>query len=639
MALPNPSMTPNQQMQYMQYSTKEAVSTAFKASLLQMQSNLVTKSPLLRMIPGSQIIRDRAEVKKRELYEATGRDEQGRKLTKQEIEDREKRRKDLGALAEIKQIVQLWNDKGVPIVFAKDSDFGMIMERIDIYLKDIHQAMVGTIGTFATGNAAPDNLDALQQQEIAEEQEREDDQDQLESEQRQQSFFSKLFGGNKAAGEGGGKGLLGMLSSLLSPILGMFSGGLGSFVSKLIGPIGTALVSSLGAVTGVLGTILKAIVPFITTAFLPLLLAAGAGLIIKNAIEGKTEDMLKAGATRGKQSVKKKYEVSDGQGGTTLKTAEELGTTDFDIANAQDEAGISTLPGGERIRARGIDMVVDEAGNITNTLSSTNTKEQVEAYKAITGGGMQSMQAQDTRAFGADSLSKYPVVEESLDRLNFKMSQYQGLYDMNIKNINDPTTGQMLADGWNEIKDESMKFVKLLDEIEQDGPDGRRAADFGKRLLDIYSNQYNVFEDSLFDGNKFVEGYTKAQYLSGGAFMSAKLSLPSAKAGGLFGSGRVTQGAEDTTLMGTRTSDYDIEKAAKYPDLAPKPPSSSSLPGASSENGMLKSLPDMTQPIVAPSTSIQNNNNAVISTPPSARQQVGIDMSPRFQGARPALAF
>jgi hypothetical protein len=107
----------------------------------------------------------------------------------------------------------------------------MIMERIDIYLKDIHQSMMGTIGTFATGNAAPDNLDALQQQEIAEEQEREDDQDQLESEQRQQGFFSKLFGGNKAAGEGGGKGLLGMLSSLLSPILGMFSGGLGSFVS------------------------------------------------------------------------------------------------------------------------------------------------------------------------------------------------------------------------------------------------------------------------------------------------------------------------------------------------------------------------------------------------------------------------
>ena len=141
MALPNPGMqqpgdqmNASQMLQYQQWTAKEAIKTAFSASVLSMQSNLLSKS-LLRIIPGSGILKDRADVKKRELFEKQGRDADGRKLSKQEFEEREKKRKDLGALGTIKDIiVDQWAQTGVPLGPLLDIDTKFLLERMDANL-------------------------------------------------------------------------------------------------------------------------------------------------------------------------------------------------------------------------------------------------------------------------------------------------------------------------------------------------------------------------------------------------------------------------------------------------------------------------------------------------------------------------
>lgn len=156
MPLPNPNannpsaaggmMNASQMEQYQKWTAKEAISTAFSASVLSMQANLMSK-PLIRLIPGSGILKDRAEVKKRELYEAQGRDESGRKLTKQEIEERNKRRKDLGGIASLKDtIVDGWGHDGVPLGDILNIDTKFLFERMDAnlelskkYFEDIHK--------------------------------------------------------------------------------------------------------------------------------------------------------------------------------------------------------------------------------------------------------------------------------------------------------------------------------------------------------------------------------------------------------------------------------------------------------------------------------------------------------------------
>jgi hypothetical protein len=121
-------MNASQMDQYQKWTAKEAIRTAFSASVLSMQSNILSK-PLIRMIPGSGILKERAEIKKRELYEKQGRDETGRKLSKQELEDRQKRRKDLGALGELKDlIVDQWQVTGVPIGELLDTDTKFLFE-------------------------------------------------------------------------------------------------------------------------------------------------------------------------------------------------------------------------------------------------------------------------------------------------------------------------------------------------------------------------------------------------------------------------------------------------------------------------------------------------------------------------------
>lgn len=651
MALPPPNQTAQQGQQYSNFSTKEAIGTAIRAGFLQFQANQIAKSSFLKMIPGASIVRERAELKKRELYEKTGRDEQGRKLTKQELEERARARADKGKLAEIHDIIQSWNDKwgsndeGVAVYFKKDSDILFLFESMEAHIKLIHGFLTGagTMGTSTYGSNqglslddVPDRNtsgDELAAEERAQEQEREDDQDQLESEGRQQGFFTKLFGdlgrGRDRSEEGIFSFFKNLLTNLLSPITSLFGKGLDLFMKSLVGPIGKALLGSLTGVTGVLGTILKAMVSFIGTAFIPLLLAGAAGLAIRKFINDKTQDVMDAGERRGKQSIKKKYEVSDGRGGTTLKTAEELGTTDFALSKTIDEAGMATLPSGEKVQARGVDFMVDEAGNITETLSTTNTREMLETYRKINK-PYESQQAKDTAAKGAGALTKHPWILKGLQDLNADMAQYQSMYDMNLKNIDDPTTGQMLASGWNKIKEKSMEFVDALDELKNKGPLEKTAAEYGKKLLDIYSNQYGIFADSLFDGENFIGGYTNAEYLSGGVLMSGRLKLPSEKAG-FFGGYSKTQTAQDTELMGKRVLDYDIDKAANEGMQPLQPmslptPSGAAIPSTSNENAALQSAPSNAVSVNSNTNNVNQSNSAVIANGVSARvERTGID--------------
>jgi len=260
MPLPNPNSQAMNPDEYQKWTAKEAIKTAFSASLLQMQSNIFARSPILRSIPGTGILAERAEVKKRELYERSGRDEQGRKLTKQEIEDRQKRRQDLGALAYIRDIFEKWQDQGF------------------ISVKVVGRGgLAGSAGQTISGggmSVIEKNADTTpypMQEELSEEKLREEEEMQKESEKRQQSFFVGKFlnelknllgGGKKAEGEsptsekgGGIGGILSTLANLkslgilgLAGKLGRGALGLGGRLlggaGRILAPVGAALMNT-----------------------------------------------------------------------------------------------------------------------------------------------------------------------------------------------------------------------------------------------------------------------------------------------------------------------------------------------------------------------------------------------------------
>ena len=160
MALPN--LNPNQQSaqgqqaQYVPASFSESIKTNILAGFSQLGSNFIRSSRVLRTLGGGAVA-ETLDLKRRERYERSGRDEQGRKLTKQEFEEREKRRKDLGALSQILEIVQLWNDTGVPAILAKDNDGWFLLERMEIHLTDIKTALAGGMGVFSVGGGYASN--------------------------------------------------------------------------------------------------------------------------------------------------------------------------------------------------------------------------------------------------------------------------------------------------------------------------------------------------------------------------------------------------------------------------------------------------------------------------------------------------
>ena len=73
-------------------SIKEAINTGMRAVLLSAQANILEKS-FLRFIPGSGSLKEKAEFNRAEMLDRRGRDPTtGRKLSSEEIKEREARR-------------------------------------------------------------------------------------------------------------------------------------------------------------------------------------------------------------------------------------------------------------------------------------------------------------------------------------------------------------------------------------------------------------------------------------------------------------------------------------------------------------------------------------------------------------------
>lgn len=112
MALPNPTtgIPPNAPSSNapnigdVKFDIKEAIQTGLKGGFLGMQQSFFSKVP---KILGGGVLAERAELKKRELFEKQGRDPTtGRKLTREELEERALRKRSYGIMGDISDSVQ-----------------------------------------------------------------------------------------------------------------------------------------------------------------------------------------------------------------------------------------------------------------------------------------------------------------------------------------------------------------------------------------------------------------------------------------------------------------------------------------------------------------------------------------------------
>lgn len=113
MALPSPAVgippnapsmntkTSGEEIRDVKLTLKEAVVTGLKAGFLSTQTKVFSKIPLF-----GRGLAERAEFKKREMFEKEGRDPlTGRKLTKEELEEKQLRKKSMGAMGDIRDDV------------------------------------------------------------------------------------------------------------------------------------------------------------------------------------------------------------------------------------------------------------------------------------------------------------------------------------------------------------------------------------------------------------------------------------------------------------------------------------------------------------------------------------------------------
>ena len=365
---------------------KEAIKTATKAGLFTAVSNQIANSTVLRRIPGMASVREGMELKKRELYERTGRDESGRKLTKRELEDRELRRKDAGALASIWELLdQDWRN-GVPVVIKgmESAAFAMMFgsnaaggERFRSISREYGRSDNVTVAPSEQGayDIQDESSEKLQRREEAAEQERADDADQDRDQEKEEGFFTNLFSktfGSRDRSKSGS--LIDSLLGIVGPLLGLFGGGGGivGMLSGIITPMLGALASAGTALMGVITPLL----PFIVGA----ILVGAAGLAIKSWIDDWTEDQENdAGLGTGMRNV---YHYKDPTTGvSSLKTAEELGTTDEAIKSGTTPLGLVSPQ----------KMVAEfRDGKLTGGLAKgiPHTKEEMKAYREYLGEGV-----------------------------------------------------------------------------------------------------------------------------------------------------------------------------------------------------------------------------------------------------------
>jgi hypothetical protein len=260
MALPNPGSTP-QTTPPIDNSIREAISTGIKAGLLTTQSKIFSKVPA---ILGGGIFRERAEEKRRELYASQGRDvNTGRKLTKDEIEERERRKMSQDAMGEINENVDL-----IRILLEKNFGKPSATALPALGLAGMPNILAPKKDTTPYELADDSGGINLAQEEQKIEQQKADKEVQLEVQEKDHSFTEKLFekyfgASNTSNAEAQAKENQSMLGGIFSKIAGAVdfiadakSLGAGKALMKIPGVAKIGRVFGLGgaATTGVATT-------------------------------------------------------------------------------------------------------------------------------------------------------------------------------------------------------------------------------------------------------------------------------------------------------------------------------------------------------------------------------------------------
>lgn len=614
MALPQlnqGTITPQQMQQYQAFTMKEAISTAMTAAKYQFTSNLISKSAILRNIPGSGILKERAELKKRELYEKQGRDESGRKLTQGEFEERQKRKQDAGKLKEIHDVLLEFLDNGIGTYSVKSPKDKM----------DSGKQLVVAPGA---GGAY-----ALEGEEQAQEREREDDRDQAESERREQGFFRSLFAGRNRDRDGS-SGILGSLLGWLGSLgTSLFTGGLTGFLSTLFGPIMSVMGTLMTSVLGFVAPLMAAVGPILIAALpaiIALLLAGAAGTVIASWIDAKTEKLDKSAKRQGATGLKSEiaktkegeqlYTVKDSTGKTSVKTAKELGLTDQDIASGTDvETGVFTSASGSMIRAARY-FTETEDGKATGRLAmGMNRPEMIEAARRAGAGGTSKLPSEIDSMVSKnikDGKNLTPLLED-LSSLNMSMDEYTKTFESKIDDVAAPGIGQQLADGYNSVMDEAVRFQKKANSLGLGG----EASDILKKLV----TYYKPFERAENIG--YGSFGKRASYSEQGLFSNASLNLPS-------DSDALRGGSDYYSATGNFKSIYEGRGQTKASMIE-----NVTVPIApmANENAALKQMPTPAPAVIDSSVnSTTNNTNATLLNPVSA-QKTGADQTPKFNGS------
>jgi hypothetical protein len=227
---------------------KEAVTTSLKSSVMTMQMKFLEKIPLV-----GKGLADKIDLKKREMFEEQGRDPlTGKKLTKGELEEKELRKKSMGAMGDIRDSVYEILDILTRTFGPSSQETERTTKKDKAKAKGLSPSADGE-GAYALADEVPPPPDSLAQEEKLLEQQQKDREIQEEKQEKEETFFKDLF--EKYFGNGKndqeqlavaakGEGLFGKIASTFDFLSDAKSLGAGRLLGKVPG---------LGRVAGMFG--------------------------------------------------------------------------------------------------------------------------------------------------------------------------------------------------------------------------------------------------------------------------------------------------------------------------------------------------------------------------------------------------
>ena len=228
------------------YDIKEAIQTGLKAGMFSIQQGVFSKVP---KILGGGVLAERAEFKRRQLFEKEGRDPTtGRKLSKEELTERADRRKSYGTMGDIFDSVQ-------EIERIVKTQFGAKKPVIET-----PKNVAPTEKTMPYALADENGKSTLKAEELSLEERAADKETQEEIQKRNENFFEALFKKymkpsevEEVKPEGGG-GILGSIGNVVTTAIGGALGGLlGKGGGKLLGGAGKLFKGAVGGASKFLG--------------------------------------------------------------------------------------------------------------------------------------------------------------------------------------------------------------------------------------------------------------------------------------------------------------------------------------------------------------------------------------------------